>query len=521
MTRFYKYKLAFVLCFAVFTCFSQNRIIDSLSTLLNKNSKDTNYVKLLLALSEEFYLFKPDTVIPISIQTINIIDKNLATADEKSKHAYLIAKAAAVNNIGVMHYFKGDIPLALEYYNKSLKVSEETGDKKSIAHAIFSIAAIFDSQDSITKAIEYYNRSLKIQEEIDDKNGIASSLNCLGLIYKNQGNIPKALNYYDKALKLREQTGDRSGIAMALNYLANIYREQKDHAKALAYFERSLKMDMEIGSLLNAATTLNNIGLIHQEKGNYNKALEYYFKGLEMTKKVGQPKNEAYFLLNIGLVYNEVGDHEKALEYCEKSLKIRETISDKRGITSSLMGMGSVYLAQKKYQLASSYASRALLIAKELGFPIEIRNAEYVLYQSSAAKGDFVNAFEQYKQYIIYRDSVSNVNTRKASIKNQLKYEFEKKEAVIKEQQEKERVIAEEKDRFQKIVIWSVAVGLLLVIIFAAFVFRSLKITRQQKIVIEEKQKEILDSIRYAKRIQTSLLPTEKYIGNVLNSKTK
>jgi hypothetical protein len=61
-------------------------------------------------------------------------------------------------------------------------------------------------------------------------------------------------------------------------------------------------------------------------------------------------------------------------------------------------------------------------------------------------------------------------------------------------------------------VIGSVAFGLLLVIIFAGFVFRSLKATRIQKIIIEEKQKEILDSIHYAKRIQTALMTNEKYI---------
>jgi len=38
------------------------------------------------------------------------------------------------------------------------------------------------------------------------------------------------------------------------------------------------------------------------------------------------------------------------------------------------------------------------------------------------------------------------------------------------------------------------------------------EIIEQQKHTVEEKQKEIIDSIKYAKRIQNSLLPTEKYI---------
>ena len=79
---------------------------------------------------------------------------------------------------------------------------------------------------------------------------------------------------------------------------------------------------------------------------------------------------------------------------------------------------------------------------------------------------------------------------------------------------------------------------LILVIIFAVYVFRSLRITRKQKDIIEnqkllveqqkseveeqknkveEHQKAIVDSIKYARRIQRSLLPTEKYIEKSVN----
>ena len=69
-----------------------------------------------------------------------------------------------------------------------------------------------------------------------------------------------------------------------------------------------------------------------------------------------------------------------------------------------------------------------------------------------------------------------------------------------------------------------VIVVLIFVLLFAGFVFRSLRITRKQKlliekqkILVEEHQKEIIDSITYARRIQQSLLPTEKYIEKNIN----
>lgn len=43
----------------------------------------------------------------------------------------------------------------------------------------------------------------------------------------------------------------------------------------------------------------------------------------------------------------------------------------------------------------------------------------------------------------------------------------------------------------------------------------------KQKEIVEQKQKEIIDSIQYSKRIQQSLLPKEKYIEKVLKNRKK
>jgi hypothetical protein len=106
-------------------------------------------------------------------------------------------------------------------------------------------------------------------------------------------------------------------------------------------------------------------------------------------------------------------------------------------------------------------------------------------------------------------------------------YDFEKKEAVEtaehKKELENQQTLSAEKSRKQKIVLFLVSCFLVLVLVFAGFIFRSLHITRKQKAIIEdqkllveEKQKEIIDSITYARRIQRSLLPTEKYIDKNL-----
>ena len=68
----------------------------------------------------------------------------------------------------------------------------------------------------------------------------------------------------------------------------------------------------------------------------------------------------------------------------------------------------------------------------------------------------------------------------------------------------------------------------MLVLVLAIFIFRGYRqkqkanvLISEQKQLIEEKQKDIIDSINYAKRIQQSQLPTEKYINKNLKRMQK
>ena len=434
ITKYLSLTILFI-CFNSKTSAQQN-IIDSLSTLFQNAKHDTIKLSLLFTIIENI---DDDNVWPkYNDRALKLSNKLVRDKNEKIKKRGKKGLADAYNNIGYLSIIQGNIPTALESFEKCIKIDEEINDKNGIATTLNNLATIYDSQGNIPKALEYYSRCLKLMEEIGDKKGISVSLHNIGLIYKNQGDLKKAFSYYTRSLKIREDIDDKIGIANSLNKLGNIY----------------------------------------DCKGNKDKALTYY----------------------------------------NNSVKLMEEIGDKRGLANAFLNIGNIYFSRKNYSLSNSYFKNSLLISKELGFPQNIRNAEEKLSLIDAATNNFIGAFEHYKQFIIYRDSLNNETTRKASIKNQLKYEFEKKEAVIKEQQEKERAIAEEKNHFQQIVILSVLIGLCLVLVFAAFVFRTLKITRYQKLIIEEKQKEILDSIRYAKRIQLSLLPSEKYIDRNLQN---
>jgi len=558
-------------------CYSQNNTIDSLKLVLKNATHDTARAKILLVWGELIYLQQPDCALVIwsKAKTLSEINKNkypktsienktingclvqsicnigviyqswgninkALECFEKSLKIYeemgdKIGMGVTINNIGLIHNNQGDIPKALECYSRSLKIFEEIGDKQGIADCLYTIGVIYSDKGDIQKALENSQKSLKLREEMGDKRNMAYSHSTIGIIYQNLGNIPKALEHFDKSLKLREMVGDKSGIAQSLHVIGNIYHSQDDIQKSLEYFNRSLKIREEMGYKKGIVLSLNSIGTIYSNQSNFSKALEYYSRSLKLGEEIGDKYGIASVLNLIGSLFNKQSDLSKALENFARSLKINEEIGNKQGVATSLNNIGSIYLKQKSYSKAIEYFLKSIEISKKLGFPVAIREAAKQLNVSYKATGNHKLALENYELYIKMRDSLNNIETQKATIKQQTKYEYDKQKAIedekhlaeIKQQEEK---AAAEKKR-QNIVIASVSIVLLLVAVFSVILFNRFRVTQKQKAVIElkeketqlqkhiieEKHKEITDSINYAERIQRSFLATQSHLDSNLN----
>ncbi|MBC7861491.1 MAG: tetratricopeptide repeat protein, partial [Bacteroidia bacterium] len=354
----------------------------------------------------------------------------------------------------------------------------------------------------------------------------ADVFNNTGYLLNRKGNIPQALEYFDKSLKISEEILDKSGIAYCYNNIAGIYQDQGEMRKALEYLEKSLKIRMEIGDKVWIAESYNNLGHYYQDLGEGTKALEYYSKSLELQKQTGDKQRLATAHNNMGTIYYQQSNFSAALDNFGRSLKLQEEIGDRAGNAFSYVNMGKTYWKQKKYKEALECSKKSLQISRELGFPESIRNAAKTLTNIYKSTGDYKNALEYYEVFVIMRDSIINNETKKASVKNQLKYEYEKRAAAdsvknAEEQKVKDAQLAAQnaslkQEKFQR---YSLVVGLSLVVLGLLFVVNRFRITQKQKKIIEEqkvkvdeafdklneKNKEVMDSIYYAERIQRAL----------------
>ncbi|MDP1801291.1 MAG: tetratricopeptide repeat protein [Bacteroidota bacterium] len=507
--------LLYILCLAYWAVFAQNPFVDSLKQTLLIAKDDTNKVNTLNEIAKQnYFLQNPDSVFKYS--------NNARILAEKI--SYKKGKALAHHCMALFYLAAGDFSEAIKNNQISIQLKKDLGDKAGMCASYQNLAQVYQAQGNYTEMDNCCAAAEKIWEELGVKRKIADISDYLGQAYYLRSNFPKVLECYFKSYKIWKSLDDKKGLSIATNNIGLTYHILGENKKALDYLLQSLKLKEELGDKKEIGDCYNNIGLIYSTKEEAKSALEYHFKALKIRNEINDRKGMTYTYNNLGQIYLFLGDDSKALEELLKSLEFGKEIDDPYIRAASLGNISLIYRKQKNYKEAENYSKQCLDLALDKNMLSIIKDAHEDLSIVYEQTGRHAEALEHYKAFIVARDSISNEENTKKTVRLEMNFEFEKKEAAAKLEQEKKEAVAAAESKRQTIIIWAVCSVLILVIAFAVYAFRSYLQKRKaneeilsQKETIEEKQKEILDSIHYAKRIQTALLPSEKYISKILN----
>jgi tetratricopeptide (TPR) repeat protein len=464
--------------------------------------------------------------------------------------------ATCYNNIGSIHDVQGRYAEALEAYQKALTIFERIGNQQGIATCYNNIGSIHAKQGRYAEALEAHQKALIIYKRIGNQQGIATCHNDIGNIHAKQGRYAEALEAYQKALAIHERIGNQQGIANCHNNIGFIHANQGRYAEALEAYQKALTIYERIGNQQGIATCHNNIGSIHYHQGRYAEALEAFQKALAIHERIGNQEGIATCHHNIGNIHYAQGRYAEALEAFQKALAIHERINDQQGIALSYENIGTLYQAQGLYAIARSYFQKALNIAQSLGLQDLLDDIYLSLAQTDSALAAsglthlWKSAYLHHRLYAAYKDSVRNEESIRKQAQLESQYEYEKKTALLKAEQEKERALAtaqlRQRETQRNLSLLALGIALIGLVTFA-ILYRKIRqqrdliqkqsdeiqqknlaleqynaelkstnqaleesnrIIQQQAETLSEKNQEILDSIRYAERIQRAILPS-------------
>ncbi len=448
------------------------------------------------------------------------------------------ALAQCLNNIGFTYQNMGQVDSALHYLHECLDLCKSLDLTIGITYSLSNIASLYQNKGELEKSLKYHQECLELRKEIEDQEGIAISLSNIGGVYETQGDLATAIKLYNEGLKIFEEIDDKDGIAGIYNQLGLVNAQQENDSLATTYFLKALEIHKESGAVQSVSNTLNNIGALHQKNGDYDQAIPYFEEMIQLAQEIGNNQLLSVGYNNLGTIYQARKDYPKAKEYFEKSLALESKSSN--SAISTKMNYGYILHLMGDPINGSQEIETALGAAKERGSIALIETGSKFLWEVYKKMGRSDDALEMYEQYIESRDSILSKENQKATIQQEFRHQYEQQAAadsiqalallrdqdaqLAKERAEKKEAEASSK-RNEIIIYFGIAI-MAVVLFFVYMVVKSLRLVREQKAVVEEqKQKvdeaydqleekntEILDSINYAKRIQSAILPPDKLV---------
>lgn len=379
---------------------------------------------------------------------------------------------------------KGDLELAKTFAESARSKSESLNWGKGLAEASTNLAYVSLYENDFEAAMENAVKGLKVSEKIGDlrNQGFANLL--IGYVYFSLGDTNQVLPYYNASLTIRKKLGNDYDIGYSYSYLGNYYLSS----------------------------------------GKYDSALYYHKLALEHRLNTSDTRSIADSYLLIGSTYKSQQFYGESIRYFENALTMYQKIDDKKRLAETYRNFAEIYEAQGRLHDAKNYLLIADSLTKLTG---ALDNSILIADQLSKIEykeGNYQKAYDYLRYHINKLNESSGESKYKNIVKNILEYKNEKEKKI-------KQLEYEQKAYQQRMVVVTVSILLILVAVFLFFVANRLKLTRKQKdllafrknqvdkafIELERKNKDILDSITYAKRIQSAILPSDELIESAFN----
>jgi serine phosphatase RsbU (regulator of sigma subunit) len=331
----------------------------------------------------------------------------------------------------------------------------------------------------------------------------------LGIIYQDKSDFVNSALYLTNAEKKAEEINYQGGLLRCYNSLGNCYALQKQSSVAIGYYHKALDMCRVLKQDRKVGVILGNIGNLLYEKSEKDKsyldsALAYYNRAYVGDVRLHDTDRVISMLNNMALVYGDKRDFKKARDYLAEA----RILSDKTGNYDAKLNyynyMARVLGYEKNYAASDVYLDSCLALATQVG-SINMAGEVYISKSDNAyEQGDYKKAYDYLVLYKHVSDSILNAENFAAATDIHNSYERERKQREI----ERLRL----RNQNQKIIITSIVIFFVALVIFAIIIYRRLLENRRQKNIIEQQRNEMLDSIHYAKRIQTALLASDDFL---------
>jgi tetratricopeptide (TPR) repeat protein len=370
------------------------------------------------------------------------------------------------------------------------------------------------SYDDLADGLKYGQQALALAEELQFEHGIVSSCNTIGTIYADMGDLNKALEFHLRGMQLSEKCGDWRAVARSELNTSIVYTNLGEPERALQHLLRSKQLYLQLKETEGLSAVYHDLGNCYLSfPDSVRKAIDYFREGLKLAQGKNKEISIANNLSGLGRCYGMLNDTLRSDEYMNRAITTADSVKNDYVVSQLLVVYASLLTDRGHYTKAEQLMMRALGIYTSIGMreqQIDLWKGLADIYEKT---GQPEKALAAWMRFSSIKDSVMNENVLRHQRELEALYENEKKENEIH--------LLTQEQRLQRIYVGGLIAGVLLLAVILLILFnrntirrRSNRELERQNAIIEEKNRNITDSINYARRIQEALIPEEHVLKN-------
>jgi two-component system, sensor histidine kinase and response regulator len=397
-----------------------------------------------------------------------------------------------------------DPAAALQKARRDLQQAEG-GSPGTAAAAHAELATVLMNLERYDQALRHSRLALRLYREATNAAGVASAWQLQGRVRFAQGDTGHARLSYLQALQQFTKLRDATQEAHLYEHLADLYASQHAWPQALSSYEHAYGLWQRLGNVRSAAVTLHAMGRMHLELRHFSRAIYHLRLSAEQATTLRDSVAVAYALHSAGEVYAKLGNPQVALGYYTRALgqlprraapaDLQATLFESLAVSNQALGNDE---ATERYLL------RAVPMVRQTRSQVRLGELYHALSELYRRRGESAAALTALSRYVGLQDSAAAEQRAAQVAELRTRYETEKKEREI-QLLVKKREVQEANLRRQKLARNVLAVGIVLLLLTVAALYRGRKEQQRINLLLERKnaaisrQKEELDRLNRTK----------------------
>ncbi|MGC8837742.1 MAG: tetratricopeptide repeat protein [Anaerolineae bacterium] len=254
--------------------------------------------------------------------------------------AMAVERARVYNDLGWLHFRRGEMQEALAWTTRCLSIVEGTDHYGELAAAYNRLVGMYFRLGDWEQARDYAERGLRLRQRMGDTYGLALSYTNLGGLAMFLGDWDQAIAHNQRSLELKERLGDVPGQRSSCSNLGLIYLLKGAFAEAEKYLQRALNLARETREHWGMAQTLANLTRLDLARGQWGQALDRLAEATRLAEEAGAAEQQAELAWLRAEALLGLGRAEEALDQAQQAVRMADRTGDlsERGVAQRVLG---------------------------------------------------------------------------------------------------------------------------------------------------------------------------------------